>query len=624
MMDNLRAAANHLVLKIILGLIIVSFVLTGVGNYLIGGNNNYAAEVNGQEIGRGQFENAVANERARQQQQLGDQFSELASNEGYMQELRKQVLNQMIDEALLDQYAKSLGLSISDEQIKTAIFNQPAFQSNGRFDNARYNAIIRNMGMTPDQYATALRNQLTTEQLIKAVIGTDFMLSGETDQLIALVSQQRLVREAAIDVAALAAKQTVTEQEINDNYTRNSNEYLAPERFKVSYIMLDAANFKEKASDADVQAYYDENKASYTQPQRDRYSVIQTKTEAEAQAILDQLKKGADFATLAKEKSADIISARNGGDMGWLEASTTPDELKNAGLKEKGQLSGVIKSSVGFLVARLDDIEPAKVKPLADVRDSIVEKVEQDKAIDAYFALQQQVSNAASNDNESLAGAEKAAGVKAVETDWFNRNNLPAALDFKPVADAIFNGGLVGQNGAPGSNSDVITVDGDRAFVLRITGHMPQEVQPLSDVRNRVIAQIKQQKAEREAKLQADKLVAELSQGKGNEAMKAAALSFGPVQTFTRAEANPLSKAVFALPLPAKDKASYGVGTDAKGNVVILALDEVKAGTMPEDQRKALAAGITQNNAQVVFEALMASLRQQAKIKLGDVVGQQQ
>ena len=84
--------------------------------------------------------------------------------------------------------------------------------------------------------------------------------------------------------------------------------------------------------------------------------------------VLDELNKGSESAALAKEKSADIISARNGGDMGWLEDATIPDKLKNAGLKEKGQLSGVIKSSVGFLIVRLDDIQPAKVKSLDEVR----------------------------------------------------------------------------------------------------------------------------------------------------------------------------------------------------------------------------------------------------------------
>lgn len=623
MMDNLRAAANHIALKIILGLIIVSFVLTGVGGYVMGGNANYAAEVNGQEIGRGQFENAVINERSRQQQQYGEQFSELAANEGYMQNLRKQVLNQMIDQTLLDQYAKTLGLGISDEQIKMAIFSQPAFQSDGRFDNERYNTLIRNMGMTPDQYAQALRNQLTTEQLIKAVIGTDFMLKGETDELISLISQQRLVKEAVINVGALAEKQTASDQEINAYYDSHKNDFIAPERFKVSYLMLDVANFKEKATDADIEAYYDQHKAEFTQPQRDRYSIIQTKTAAEAQSILDALKNGADFATLAKEKSADIISGRNGGDMGWLEASTTPDELKNAGLTKKGELSGVITSSVGFLVARLDDIEPAKEKPLAEVRASIVQKLEQDKAIDAYYAQQQKVSNAASNDNESLASAEQAAGTKAQQTDWFTRTTLPAAINFKPVVDVIFGGSLLGQGGAPGSNSDIITVDGDRAFVLRITDHQPESVEPLSDVRSQVISKVKREKAEAQAKQQAEKLLIALNQGKGEEAMQAADLHFGEVQTLNRNDQNAINEVAYSLPLPSKDKPSYGVAENQNGDVVIVALDEVKSGTMPDAQKQAIVQGITQNNAQLTFEALMSSLRQQAKIKLGDAIEQQ-
>lgn len=127
MMDNLRAASNHVVLKIILGLIILSFVLTGVGNYLIGGNNDYA-KVNGQEISRGQLEQAFNSERSRQQQMLGDQFSQLASNDGYMQQIRQQALSQLIDQALLDSYIKDLHLSISDDQVKQAIFNQQAFR----------------------------------------------------------------------------------------------------------------------------------------------------------------------------------------------------------------------------------------------------------------------------------------------------------------------------------------------------------------------------------------------------------------------------------------------------------------------------------------------------------------
>ncbi len=623
MMDSLRTAANSLVLKIIFGIIIVSFILTGVSGYLIGGSANYAAKVNDQEISRGQFENAFAGERNRMQQQLGDQFSELAANEGYMKNLRQQTLNRLIDEALLDQYAREIGLSISDDQVKKAIFSTPAFQNNGKFDNTRYNAIVNQMGMTPDQYAQALRNQLTTQQLINAVVGTDFMLKGEADELATLVSQQRVVREATFDVNALAAKQQASDEEVKSYYEQNKNNFTSPEQFRVSYIKLDAAAMQENATDAEIQTYYDQHQDQFTQPQRNRYSVIQTKTEADAKAALDELNKGTDFATVAKEKSTDIISAKNGGDMGWLEEGTTPDELKNAGLKEKGQLSGVIKSSVGFLLVRLDDITPATTKPLADVRDDIAAKVKQEKALDGFYALQQKVSDAASNDNESLAGAEQAAGAKAVTTGWFSHDNLPEELNFKPVADAIFGGGLVGENGTPGSNSDIITVDGDRAFVLRVSDHKPEAIKPLDEVKDQITALVKHNKAVQQAKLDAEKLLAELKAGKGDEALKAAGLSFGEAKTLSRTGQDPISQAAFGLSLPAKDKPSFGIANDMQGNVVVLALDEVKAGTMPEAQKKAMVQGITQNNAQITFEALMSNLRKDAKIKLGDIMTQQ-
>ncbi|WNN45378.1 peptidylprolyl isomerase [Winslowiella toletana] len=616
MMDNLRAASNHVVLKIILGLIILSFVLTGVGDFLIGGNGDYAAKVNGQEISRSQLERAFSTERSRQQQMLGEQFSQLASNEGYMQQMRQQALSQLIDEVLLGQYAKDLKLGISDDQIKQAIFEQPAFQTDGKFDNAKYQALIGNMGFSPDQYAEALRKQLTSQQLVTAVAGTDFMLQGESDALAALVSQERLVRTATIDVNKLAAQQTVSDEESKNYYQQNQNSFMAPEQFRVSYIKLDAASMQQPASDSEIQSWYEDNKADYGQPQRNRYSIIQTKTEAEAQAVLDQLKQGGDFAALAKEKSVDPISARKGGDMGWLEPSTTPDELKDANLTSKGQLSGVINSSVGFLVARLDDIQPEKIKPLSEVRDAIADKVKQEKAIDAYYKLQQKVSDAASNDNESLASAEEAAGVKAVETSWFGKDNLPAELNFKPVEQAIFNGGLVGEGGAPGSNSDIITVDGDRAFVLRTTEHKAEAVKPFAEVQAQIVDTVKHNKAVKQAKADADKIIAELKAGK-QDALKAAGLSFGESKTLTRNGQDAITQAVFALPEPTKDHASYGISEDMQGNVVLLSLDKVQAGSMPEEQKKAMIEGMTQNNAQIAFEALLSNLRKDAKIKYG-------
>ncbi|HID9557790.1 peptidylprolyl isomerase [Serratia ureilytica] len=620
MMDNLRAAANHVVLKIILALIILSFVLTGVGNYLIGGSGDYAAKVNGQTIERAQLEQAFQSERSRMQQQLGDQFSALAGNEGYMQQMRRQVLSQLIDNMLLDQYAKKLGLAVSDDQIKDAIRKAPYFQTNGQFDNAKYLDLIGRMGYTADNFAQSMRQQLVNQQLIQAFGESGFVLPSESLAMAALVLQERDVRLATIDLKALQAKQSAGDDELKAYYDQNKNSFIAPEQVKVSYIPLDAASMQDKVkvSEEDISAYYDQHKSSYGQPERKNYSVIQLKTEAEANAALDELKKGADFATLAKEKSTDIISRRTGGELGWLEPETTADELKQANLTEKGQLSGVVKSSVGYLIVRLNDIEPEKLKPLSEVHDAIAKQVKQEKAVDAYYALQQKVSEAATSDNESLASAEEAAGVKAAQTDWFTRDNIPAALNFKPVVQAIFDGSLIGENGAPGSNSDVITVDGDRAFVVRVSGHKPEGIEPFDQVKDRVADLVKRNKAVQEAKLQGEKLLVELKQGKGDEAMKAAGLSFGAVQKMARApEDSQLVESVFALPHPQAGKPVYGMSQDRQDNVVLIALDAVKPGTLPEDEMKTFVGKMEEGATGVSFDSLLASLRKEAKIKMG-------
>lgn len=620
MMDNLRAAANHVVLKIILALIILSFVLTGVGNYLIGGSGDYAAKVNGQTIERAQLEQAFQSERSRMQQQLGDQFSALAGNEGYMQQMRRQVLSQLIDNMLLDQYAKKLGLTVSDDQIKDAIRKAPYFQTNGQFDNAKYLDLIGRMGYTADNFAQSMRQQLVNQQVIQAFGDSGFVLPSESQAMAALVLQERDVRLATIDLKALQAKQSAGDDELKAYYDQNKNSFIAPEQVKVSYIPLDAASMQDKVkvSEEDISAYYDQHKSSYGQPERKNYSVIQLKTEAEANAALDELKKGADFATLAKEKSTDIISRRTGGELGWLEPETTADELKQANLTEKGQLSGVVKSSVGFLIVRLNDIEPEKLKPLSEVHDAIAKQVQQEKAVDAYYALQQKVSEAATSDNESLASAEEAAGVKAAQSDWFTRDNIPAALNFKPVVQAIFDGSLIGENGAPGSNSDVITVDGDRAFVVRVSGHKPEGIEPYDQVKDRVADLVKRNKALQAAKLQGEKLLVELKQGKGDEAMKAAGLSFGAVQKMARApEDSQLVESVFALPHPQDGKPVYGMSQDRQDNVVLIALDAVKPGTLPEDEMKTFVGKMEEGATGVSFDSLLASLRKEAKIKMG-------
>lgn len=619
MMEKLRAATNSVALKIIIVLIILSFILTGVSGYLVGGANDYAAKVNGEKISQAKLEQAFQSERARMQQQLGEQFSTLASNESYMSKLRQQTLEQLINNVLLNQYTQKLGLTVSDEQVKESIRQIPYFQTDNKFDNTKYLNLINSMGYKPDQFAQLQRQQLILQQLLQAVGSSEFILSMEMKKTAELVLQQRDVRLATIDVNALQAHQKVTNTELKNYYHQNKKDFIAPAEIKISYILMDMAEIQKKitVSEKEIESYYQQHKNNYIQPERKHFSVIQLKTEKEAQAILAELKTGADFATLAKQKSVDIISRKNGGTLGWLEASMTLDELKQANLTEKGQLSDVIKSSVGYLIVRLNDIKQEQSRAFKEVRTELLKKVQQEKTLDAYYALQQQVSTAAANNNDSLASAEVAADLQAKKTNWFTRRTVAAELNFKPVIQAIFEGSLIGADGASSGNSDVINVEGDKAFVIRVDGYTPEKPQSFDQASSEIRELIKRQKAENAARTQGEKILAALLQEKDIQIMKKEGLNFGKKETLSRSSYDEmLIKTIFALAHPQKNKPVYGLSQDSKGNFVLIELLTVTAGKLSQDEEASFINKMQEASSGMNFEALMANLHQQATIKI--------
>ncbi|MCD1124493.1 peptidylprolyl isomerase [Jinshanibacter sp. LJY008] len=628
MMDNLRAASNSVVLKVILALIMLSFVLTGVGSYLVGGSKSYVAEVNGQEIDRARFEQSVMNERARLQQQLGEQFSQLAGNEAYVKQMRQQVLNRMINDLLLDQYAAKIGMAIGDDQVKLSIQTSPEFATDGKFDNSKYRDLLNRFQIAPEQYAEMTRKQLLSQQLLAAFAGTNFSLPAETESVVALIQQQRNVRVANIDMKALEAKPEVTPtaEQVKTFYDQNKSRFTAPEMARVKYIEVDAAKLTDdiRVSDQEVADFYTKNKPLYVQAPRSNYSIIVLSKESDAKDVLAQLKSGGDFAALAKEKSLEKDSGAKGGELGWLEAAAVPDDIAKAKLIEKGQLSDVIHSDMGYLVVRLNDIQAAKEKPLEEVKAEITKNLLQDKSYNKFEDIQTRLMDGAASNNLSLDAAEKSSGLKAAESGWLSRDNMPKELAYPEVVQAIFSGDLLGVKGAPGPNSDLITVEGDRAFVLRIVEHRPEAVQPFEEVSADITELLKRQNVIKLAREQAEQLVAALKTDKGDEALQAAKIKFGDKKVITRmSEDAQLAESVFALPLPNDGKPSYGVSSDKSDNIVLVALDSVEPGKMDAAALKAFSAQMANQDSGVVLDALISNLRQQAKIKMGDLANVQ-
>lgn len=615
-MDKLRTASGNVVLKILLIAIMLSFLLSGIGTYLVGGGTDYAVKIDGETISRQQLENASNNLRQQQQITLGDQYAKLASDPQYVAQIRGQALNQLIDQSLMTHYLKTLKLSATDEQIKKAILSEKAFEKDGKFDNKQFNDTLAQAGLTPDSYASMLSDYLSNQQFVNAVLDSDFFLKNETQQLVAFMAQQRVMRTAIIDINKLAATQTVPESEITSYYKQNNTSFMTAEQFKVSYIKLDAAALQTHPDDEKIKQWYEKHLADYSKPERFRYSLIRVKTKQQAEKILQQLKNNESFADLARSQSLDKASANRGGDLGWLQSDTTIDIIANAHLKDKNQLSNPIKDGDGYLVLKLTDIQAAFTQPLSEVRANVEQKVEHEDAITRFYKLQQRVNDAATNNPQSLAAAEKVSGIKAVESDWFTKETLPSELNFEPIKQVLFDGSLLGKSDAAGINSSTVSVKDDSAFVLRIIGHKEAEVKPLHQVRADIVKLLSRKKAVQQAQQQAQKLISAL-EAQGDTALAAAKLKFSPAQTLKQTENNVLVTKVFALRPPVQGKSTYGSAINAEGNLAIIALDHVIAGKLDAAETEQLAKAGTNVNAQALYTALLKQLRHNATIKYG-------
>ena len=581
MMDRLREGVNSIAVKIILGLIILSFVFAGVGSYITGGGNNAAAKVGNTEIGRGEFEQAYQNERNRMQSQLGDYFSQMLADPAYVESFRKSVLDRMINDVLLEQQAESLGLRISDSQIRTMILEMPQFQTAGQFDQDVYQAALRRAGFSPESFAEYMRRDLMRNQLVTALQSSEFVLQGEIDTQSKLIAQTRDIRTVTLSVAELAKSVELTEDEISEYYQQNPLAYTRPEQAKVSYIELSAEALKGQIQVSDEQAeqYYQEHLDKYSTEEQRKVShiLVQGDDEAKAQAILDELNAGADFAALAEEKSDDFGSADVGGDLGWIERDVMDPAFEDAAfaLENVGDTTSLVKSEFGYHIIKLDELQASKAQPFSEVAAEIKQELLDQEAVDQFYELQTELEKVAFEYPDSLDDSAEAINAKIQTTDFVSQIDAPELLKTPAVMQAI----LSPEVKEDGLNSEVIEVAPEHVIVVRVEETRDETVLPLEEVRDQVVAALSAVKAEQQAIELGVSLVNELKAG--NEAVLAENnLTFSELETIDRS--SPLASSVFAFAKPEADQAVFGQAKDQNGNIVVVELSKVTADINPD------------------------------------------
>ena len=627
MLERIREGSQGPWAMIIIGLVVLSFVFAGVGSYLNSSGETVAATVNGEEIGLNELERAYQSQRSRMESQYGESVSALFADEGYMQQFRRGVLDSLIDEKLVEQKARELGLRVGDDQIRDTIRSMPEFQLGGQFNNDRYLALLRQNGYQPSDFRDFLRTQLTREQLTRALGVSDFALPGEARRVFDLQAQTRDARYVVVDAAPFADEVEISDADIQGYYDANITSFDTEEKVSVAYVKLSVDDLKGDVtvSDDDVSAWYEENKDQYRDEEQRRVSHILIETgddeaaaKAKTEALLAEIKGGADFATVAEENSEDSFSAENGGDLDYITPGMMDDAFDSAvfSLKNVGDVTDVVKTEFGFHIIKLTDLKPETIKPFNDVAGEIRDNLITEKATDRFYELQSRMAEVAFEVPDTLDEVAAIANASIETTPLFTRNNVPAEIDNPQVVSDVFSPELIEEQ----VNSDLIELDARTVMVVRVNEHEAQRTKSLDEVKESITASLRSEKAQQAAQDWAEAQLAQLESGNDiADSLSARSLDWENVENVNRGDQQlprNLLDTLFTL-APAEGK-SRRVALLGSGDVALIELTAVHAPEAADDATvSAIRQRLAQANSQSTYAAFVKALRDEADVTLG-------
>ena len=507
-----KASSNWLgkiIMAVVMGVLIVSFGVWGIADIFKGFGQSTLAKVGGTEISAEQFRQIYTDKL----QQLGRQLGRpLTSEQARAFGLDRQVLQQTLAEAALDEEARRMGLGQSDAEVMRSIYSDPNFRGlNGQFDPARFQSLIRQFGYSEQRYLAEQRRVGLRRQIAGTISAGLEPPKPLIDALIRFQNEQRSIEYIKLDAAQAGTIDPPSPETLAAYFDEHKTQFRAPEYRKISFVTItpEAIGKWTEVSDEDARKVFEQQRDRLGTPEKREVSQIVFPNAEEALAARGRLTSGTSFDDLAKERNLNLADV----DLGLIAKSAIldPAVAEAAFSMPSGEVSQPVQGRFGVALVKVGKIEPGTTPTY----EGLAAQIKKDLATERARAKVAELHNKMEDERGGGAGVVEAAqklGIAPVTIEAVDRSGRTP--DGQPVANIPRGLDVVSQafNSDVGVENDPIQFNGGYVW-YDVLGITPSRERNLDEVKDQVEARWREDQISTKLRAKATEIVQKLENG---------------------------------------------------------------------------------------------------------------
>lgn len=520
MLDMLRRSASGFVGMAIIGILVIAFAVWGIADIFTGFTGDTVAEVGDQKIDSASYDREMRAELARMSERLGQPLTRDQAERFGVDRL---ALSRLIGVATLDEAADDIGLAVGDEAVGTDIMTDPNLQGAfGRFDRDLFRQLLSQNGIPEERFVEQRRKGMARIQLTDTVTAG---VAAPEAMVAAILRFQQETRTAGYIILPPSVVGDIAdpdEETIQSFYEAGASAFTLPETRDFSFVEIEPADIVHTItiSDETLQAAYEERRGEYDVPERRAVQQITFATEEDAGAALETLRGGGEPETIVKELGLTMDDV----DLGSISREELlSDEIADAAFAlESGAWSEPVKGPLGWSILHVGEVTPGKESTFAEVKDQVRTSLEIELAREQIYDIQNSIEDA-------RAGGEPLADIAArydlnlrrvsgVTAEGKTRSGDDVELPELPgLLETVYDSQLGDQNPPKDTGKEGY-------YWVQVDEITPAAVQPLDEVRDRLVTLWKERKRAAELEALAAKLV---DRGNAGESFEKIASEYG-------------------------------------------------------------------------------------------------